>query len=117
MWGLERAVNYNSSHDRRLCGVRTNDSARDYRSGSKGRSTDRKCLIDNWRCVAAVVVASKVPVGGLSKCLLPCWVGFLSNCLPTGSFAEVWLERGESTINPNQECPPRFHHREKGICP
>jgi transposase len=28
--------------------------------------------------------------------------------LPTGFLAEVWLERGESTINPNQECPPGF---------
>ena len=59
-------------------------------------------------CVAAVVVASEVPVGGLSMCLPPCWVGFLSNCLPAGSFTVVWLERGESTMNPNQECPPRF---------
>jgi hypothetical protein len=35
-------------------------------------------------CVAAVVVASKVPVGGLFMCLLLFGVGFLSNCLPTG---------------------------------
>jgi hypothetical protein len=26
-------------------------------------------------------------------------------CRPV-SFAEVWLERGESTIDPNQACPP-----------
>jgi transposase len=27
----------------------------------------------------------------------------------------VWLERGENTIDPNQECPPRFTGYEKGI--
>jgi transposase len=27
----------------------------------------------------------------------------------------VWLERGENTIDPNQECPPRFTVNEKGI--
>lgn len=27
----------------------------------------------------------------------------------------MWLERGENTIDPNQECPSRFHRREKGI--
>jgi hypothetical protein len=27
----------------------------------------------------------------------------------------VWLERGESTIDPNQECPSRFTVNEKGI--
>jgi hypothetical protein len=27
----------------------------------------------------------------------------------------VWLERGENTIDPNQECPPRFTVYEKGI--
>jgi len=26
----------------------------------------------------------------------------------------VWLERGESTPNPNQECPPRFHLNRQG---
>jgi transposase len=35
-------------------------------------------------------------------------VGFLSSCRPVGVLAGVWLERGESTIDPNQECPPRF---------
>ncbi len=27
----------------------------------------------------------------------------------------MWLERGENTIDPNQECPPRFTVNEKGI--
>ncbi len=62
-------------------------------------------------------------------------VGSLCACRPAGlaldraacrpvSFAVVWLERGESTIDPNQECPPRFppprkalthdhHHRDR----
>ena len=41
-------------------------------------------------------------------CLPPRWVGFSTNCLPVGSIAEVWLERGANTTDPNQECPPRF---------
>ena len=59
-------------------------------------------------CVAAVVVASEVPVGGLSKCLPPAGLAFYRIACRPVLFAEVWLERGESTINPNQECPPRF---------
>jgi transposase len=35
-------------------------------------------------------------------------VGFLTNCCWPVSFAGVWLERGANTIDPNQECPPRF---------
>jgi hypothetical protein len=31
------------------------------------------------------------------------------------SFAGVWLERGENTFDPNQECPSRFTVCEKGI--
>ncbi|MCP4966143.1 MAG: hypothetical protein GY926_13030 [bacterium] len=27
----------------------------------------------------------------------------------------MWLERGENTINPNQECPPRSTVYEEGI--
>ena len=27
----------------------------------------------------------------------------------------MWLERGENTFDPNQECPPRFTVYEKGI--
>ena len=43
------------------------------------------------------------------------WVGFLTSCLPAGYPIVVWLERGENTINPNQECPPRSTVYEEGI--
>ncbi len=41
------------------------------------------------------------------------------HCSPVGqpvSFAGVWLERGENTIDPNQECPSRFHRQRERHC-
>jgi hypothetical protein len=35
--------------------------------------------------------------------------------LPAGYPTGVWLERGENTINPNQECPPRSTVYQEGI--
>jgi hypothetical protein len=55
-----------------------------------------------------VVVGLKVLVGGPLMCLPPRWVGFLTSRSPAGFFAEVWLERAESTFDPDQGCPPRF---------
>ena len=48
-------------------------------------------------CVAALVVAFRVPVGSLSKGLPLFGAGFLTMCLPVGVLAGVWLERGESS--------------------
>jgi hypothetical protein len=48
-------------------------------------------------------------------CLPPLGVGLLSSCWPAGVFAEVWLERGENIVDPNQECPSRSTVNEKGI--
>ena len=65
----------------------------------------------DMRCGGSVAFSD--PAGGLFKCLLPVRVGFLTNCPPVGYLTVVWLERGESTSTPNQECPPRFHHYQR----
>ena len=47
-------------------------------------------------------------------CLPPS--SWLSNeLLASRILAGMWLERGENTIDPNQECPSRFTVYEKGI--
>ncbi|MCP4306831.1 MAG: hypothetical protein GY788_18535, partial [bacterium] len=52
---------------------------------------------------------------GSSSACCPFGVGFLTSCLLAGYPTGVWLERGENTINPNQECPPRSTVYEEGI--
>jgi hypothetical protein len=46
--------------------------------------------------------------GWSSLCACHLWVGFLTSCWPSGVLGGVWLERGENTIDPNQECPSQF---------
>ena len=72
-------------------------------------------LIDTCGRCCGVLWHLEDPAGCLSLCLPPLGVGFLSICWPAGVLAGVWLERGGSTIDPNQECPPRFTVYEKGV--
>lgn len=64
-------------------------------------------------CVAATVVVSGVPVGGLSKGLPPFRAGSPTMYLPVVSWPGCGATEARA-IDPDQECSPRFLHRVKG---